>query len=91
MVHRYDHKEKDLPGKASPLYSGIGLAGFEPATPSPPDLYAKPLRYSPEQASDHRRRQVMTLAQLHIHVNKTGGDKYLGKNANELDDIFLIT
>lgn len=30
------------------LYSGIGLAGFEPATPSPPDLYAKPLRYSPE-------------------------------------------
>ena len=26
----------------------IGLAGFEPATPSPPDLYAKPLRYSPK-------------------------------------------
>lgn len=25
----------------------LGLAGFEPATPSPPDLYAKPLRYSP--------------------------------------------
>ena len=26
----------------------FGPAGFEPATPSPPDLYAKPLRYGPK-------------------------------------------
>ena len=25
----------------------FGLGGFEPPTPSPPDLYAKPLRYNP--------------------------------------------
>ena len=25
----------------------IGLGGFEPPTPCPPDKYAKPLRYSP--------------------------------------------
>ena len=25
----------------------IGLGGFEPPTPCPPDMYAKPLRYSP--------------------------------------------
>jgi hypothetical protein len=25
----------------------IGLDGFEPSTPCPPDMYAKPLRYSP--------------------------------------------
>ena len=25
----------------------FGLGGFEPPTPCPPDMYAKPLRYSP--------------------------------------------
>ena|GEM_PF-5481508 len=28
-------------------YKKIGQAGFEPATPSPPDLYANQLRYCP--------------------------------------------
>lgn len=28
----------------------IGLGGFEPPTPCPPDMYAKPLRYSPSTA-----------------------------------------
>ena len=29
------------------LAACIGLDGFEPSTPCPPDMYAKPLRYSP--------------------------------------------
>ena len=40
----------------------IGLAGFEPATPSPPDLYAKPLRYSPRLSASYS---------LSIHWNGT--------------------
>jgi hypothetical protein len=31
----------------------IGLGGIEPPTPSPPDLYAKPLRYNPSNDGNH--------------------------------------
>ena len=48
---RQANNTKIASGKMSRMPLSIpffGLTGFEPATPSPPDLYAKPLRYSPE-------------------------------------------
>ena len=38
-----------VPGYADRGNRKIGQAGFEPATPSPPDLYANQLRYCPNQ------------------------------------------
>ena len=46
----HEKTPEHLPGAfpMSHVSVSVGLAGFEPATPSPPDLYAKPLRYSPK-------------------------------------------
>lgn len=37
----------------------VGLGGFEPPTPSPPDLYAKPLRYNPNNMSVTQQEQTL--------------------------------
>ena len=46
-----DSKKKVLQAKDVNPYltrlNIVGLSGFEPPTPCPPDMYAKPLRYSP--------------------------------------------
>ncbi len=37
----------------------IGLGGFEPPTPCPPDMYAKPLRYSPNSIGYPTGRNII--------------------------------
>lgn len=46
----------------------IGLGGFEPPTPCPPDMYAKPLRYSPILLYDTTKETYHTTL---ICVNRT--------------------
>ena len=39
----------------------VGLGGFEPPTPCPPDMYARPLRYSPmRKLKYHKDLRVST-------------------------------
>ena len=69
----------------------IGLAGFEPATPSPPDLYAKPLRYSPRLSASYslwifcstviRQKMHLSSIQLQNAIHTPYGTREVGRHA----------
>lgn len=49
----------------------VGLPEFESGTPSPPDLYANQLRYSPKCADEKSPIRLFTISKKSVSVNSS--------------------